>query len=186
MRVAWARERFWLIPLACTVVAVGLGLGFIALDRLIRGSIQLPFLISSGVDGARAMLSAIAGSMITFAGPVQPAHAGHLRRNVCLCDGGAPLGPRWRPGRGVRPAPRSQRRVSVGAGQRAGLPVLHPPHRPVHSSGDDHRLDRCGHPGPLSSVGIPSSSTNTTPPTRPSAGRPGPPTSCPPLCRASL
>jgi uncharacterized membrane protein len=70
MRLAWARERFWLIPLACTVVAIGLGLSFIALDQLIRGSIQLPFLISSGVDGARAMLSAIAGSMITFTGLV--------------------------------------------------------------------------------------------------------------------
>ena len=67
---AWARERFWLIPLTCTVLAIGLGLGSIALDQLIRGSIQLPFLISSGVDGARALLSAIAGSMITFTGLV--------------------------------------------------------------------------------------------------------------------
>lgn len=68
--LAWARERFWLVPLVCTVLAVGLGLGVIALDRLLRASIQLPFLISSGVDGARALLSAIAGSMITFTGLV--------------------------------------------------------------------------------------------------------------------
>ncbi len=68
--VAWTRERFWLVPLVCTVLAVGLGFGFIALDRLIRDSIQLPFVISSGVDGAQALLSAIAGSMISFTGLV--------------------------------------------------------------------------------------------------------------------
>ncbi len=68
--VAWTRERFWLVPLICTVLAVGLGLGSVALDQLIRGSVQLPFLISSGVDGARALLSAIAGSMISFTGLV--------------------------------------------------------------------------------------------------------------------
>jgi uncharacterized membrane protein len=59
-----------LVPLICTVLAIGLGLGSIALDQLIRGSIQFPFLISSGVDGARALLSAIASSMITFTGLV--------------------------------------------------------------------------------------------------------------------
>ncbi len=68
--VAWSRERFWLVPLACTVLAVGLGLGFIALDRMISRSIEFPILVSSSVDGTRALLSAIAGSMISFTGLV--------------------------------------------------------------------------------------------------------------------
>lgn len=68
--VTWTRDRFWLIPGACTVLAFGLGLGLIALDRVTQYSFQLPFVISSGVEGARAVLSAIAGSMITFTGLV--------------------------------------------------------------------------------------------------------------------
>lgn len=64
--LAWTRERFWLIPLSCSVLAVGLGLGAITLDDVVKHSLQLPFLLSSGVDGARATLLAIAGSMITF------------------------------------------------------------------------------------------------------------------------
>ncbi len=68
--VASPRDRFWLIPVVCTVLAIGLGLGLIALDRMTQYSLQLPFVISSGVDGARAVLSAIAGSMITFTGLV--------------------------------------------------------------------------------------------------------------------
>lgn len=40
------------------------------LGEVHRLSLVIPFLISSGVDGARAVLSAIAGSMITFTGLV--------------------------------------------------------------------------------------------------------------------
>jgi uncharacterized membrane protein len=54
----------------CTVLVFGLGFGLIAFDRVTQYSIQLPFVISSGAEGARAALSAIAGSMITFTGLV--------------------------------------------------------------------------------------------------------------------
>lgn len=37
---------------------------------MIRDSIRLPFVISSGVDGARALLAVIAGSMVSFTGLV--------------------------------------------------------------------------------------------------------------------
>jgi uncharacterized membrane protein len=63
-------DRFWLIPVICTVLVFGLGFGLIAFDRVTQYSIQLPFVISSGAEGARAALSAIAGSMITFTGLV--------------------------------------------------------------------------------------------------------------------
>jgi uncharacterized membrane protein len=64
--LARARERFWLIPLCGAALAVGLGLGSVALDQQLSDSVRLPFLFSSGADGARALLGAIVSSMISF------------------------------------------------------------------------------------------------------------------------
>ncbi len=62
--MARARERFWLIPLCGAALAVGLG--SVALDQRLSDSVRLPFVFSSGADGARALLGAIVRSMISF------------------------------------------------------------------------------------------------------------------------
>ena len=175
--VAWTRDRFWLIPVVCTVLAFGFGLGLIALDRMTQHSLQLPFVISSGVEGARAVLSAIAGSMITFTGLVfsitivtlqltssqfSPrvlrtflrdrfsqltlgifiatfVYAMVVLRAIRSSDDQVD---EFVPQLGVNLAFLFRHR------QCCGLLALHSPHRPVHSSGDDHLLDRYGHPSP--------------------------------------
>ena len=71
-RIAAVREalasRLWPVPALAVVAAVALGIVFPILDREVDG--QLPPLLSSllfsgGTDAARAVLSAIAGSLIT-------------------------------------------------------------------------------------------------------------------------
>lgn len=66
------RASFWALPAAIVVCAVALALLLIELDQgLDRDSLRAwPRLFGSGADGSRAMLSAIAGSMITVAGVV--------------------------------------------------------------------------------------------------------------------
>ena len=63
---AWARERFWLLPAACAAVAGVLGLVLPEVDAALYRSIDLPFLFGGGPEGARALLSAIISSMISF------------------------------------------------------------------------------------------------------------------------
>ena len=64
--LAWARGRFWVLPTVFAVVAAGLGFTVPELDGLLLQTSNLPFLFGGGPEGARALLSAIIGSMITF------------------------------------------------------------------------------------------------------------------------
>lgn len=72
MTVLWYRmkDKFWALPLCCAVVAAGLGLAFVAIDKSLDTSFSLPFLFTGGPEGARALLSAITTSMISFTGLV--------------------------------------------------------------------------------------------------------------------
>ena len=63
-------ERFWVIPLLCAAAAAGLGLAMTGLDALLDTSFTLPLLFAGGPEGARALLSAIITSMISFTGLV--------------------------------------------------------------------------------------------------------------------
>lgn len=66
------RTSFWAVPAAIVVFAVALALLLIDLGQAFdREALRAwPRLFGSGADGSRAMLSAIAGSMITVAGVV--------------------------------------------------------------------------------------------------------------------
>ncbi|WP_435769519.1 DUF2254 domain-containing protein [Nocardioides sp. SYSU DS0651] len=64
------RGRFWVLPLVCTVSAVALGLGLTTLDDRLDTSLKVPFLFTGGPESARALLSAIITSMISFTGLV--------------------------------------------------------------------------------------------------------------------
>jgi uncharacterized membrane protein len=64
--MAWARGRFWLLPAVCAVAAGLLGVGMTALDGVLVQAVDVPFLFGGGPEGARALLSAIIGSMISF------------------------------------------------------------------------------------------------------------------------
>ncbi len=72
MNRVWSRlrDRFWAVPLLCAVIATGLGLGLSALDDRLDTSFTVPFLFTGGPEGARAVLSAIITSMISFTGLV--------------------------------------------------------------------------------------------------------------------
>jgi uncharacterized membrane protein len=65
------RHSLWFIPAVCTVVA---GAGALVLIWLASATDieaeELPLLFGAGADGARAMLQAIAGSIITVAGVI--------------------------------------------------------------------------------------------------------------------
>jgi uncharacterized membrane protein len=64
--MAWARGRFWLLPALFGVTAGLLGIAMPALDDVLLQSRNLPFLFGGGPEGARALLSAIISSMISF------------------------------------------------------------------------------------------------------------------------
>ncbi len=61
---------FWFLPTVMAIAAVGLSVGMVRLDRSV--SVDTPllreFLYPGGAEGARLVLSTIAGSMITVAG----------------------------------------------------------------------------------------------------------------------
>ena len=63
-------HRFWAIPLVFAVAAILLALGVTAVDESLDTSFHLPFLFAGGPEGARALLSAIITSMISFTGLV--------------------------------------------------------------------------------------------------------------------
>jgi uncharacterized membrane protein len=69
---AWSEERrnsFWFVPAVITALCGLVAIGLLALDMEIGGRTQGPdWLYSGQADGARALLGAIAGSMITVAG----------------------------------------------------------------------------------------------------------------------
>jgi uncharacterized membrane protein len=66
--LAWARERFWFLPALCAVLAGAVGIAMPVLDTALLQSAGLPpfFLFTGGPEGARALLSAIISSMISF------------------------------------------------------------------------------------------------------------------------
>ena len=65
------RHSLWFVPTICTIVASGLALLLIWVSELTDpNATDLPLIFSAGVDGARAMLQAIAGSIITVAGVI--------------------------------------------------------------------------------------------------------------------
>ena len=66
------QASFWFLPAIIAGVAIGLSFATIAVDRLYLGreGLQLSWIYAGGPDGARKVLSAIAGSMATVAGVV--------------------------------------------------------------------------------------------------------------------
>lgn len=64
------RDRFWVVPLLFAIGATLLGLALTALDDWLDTSLTLPLLFAGGPEGARAVLSAIITSMISFTGLV--------------------------------------------------------------------------------------------------------------------
>lgn len=63
------RHSLWFIPSVCTVVAAVLALLLVWVSELTGlEATNLPIVFSAGVDGARAMLQAIAGSIMTVTG----------------------------------------------------------------------------------------------------------------------
>lgn len=67
---SWVRDRFWVLPSLCAVLATGLALGLVALDQSLGTSSRWPLLFAGGPEGARSLLAAITTSMITFTGLV--------------------------------------------------------------------------------------------------------------------
>ena len=72
LRALWVRvrESLWFIPSVLVLVALLLGVGMVALSGAVEPETLSPWspIFGAGPDGSRAMLSAIAGSMITVAG----------------------------------------------------------------------------------------------------------------------
>jgi uncharacterized membrane protein len=66
------RSSFWCVPALMAMVAVGLSFAMVALDEVIRDKVleNLGWIWAGGPEGARALLSAVASSMITVAGVV--------------------------------------------------------------------------------------------------------------------
>lgn len=94
----WIRGQFWALPMLCAIVAAVLGLTLSELDDSLDTSSTLPFLFAGGPEGARALLSAIVASMISFTG---------------LVHWGSRLG--TNPAPTARDAERSVRRRATGA-----------------------------------------------------------------------
>jgi uncharacterized membrane protein len=66
------RSTFWLVPALMTLVAAALSFALIALDQAVRDRVleQAGWIWAGGPEGARELLSTVAGSMITVAGVV--------------------------------------------------------------------------------------------------------------------
>ena len=64
------RSNLWFVPTLIVVGAVGLAAGLIEMDWVSRQELvtRWPRIFGAGADGSRALLSAIASSMITVAG----------------------------------------------------------------------------------------------------------------------
>jgi uncharacterized membrane protein len=69
---AWdtLRGSFWFLPAVFTLLAVGLAVGLLAIDRTLGSEVITgsAWLYSGGAEGARSLLSALAGSIITVVG----------------------------------------------------------------------------------------------------------------------
>lgn len=64
-----ARSAFWLIPALCSIGAIGLAIGLVAVDRLV-GDTETVYLFPGPPEGARSFLGAIITAMISFTGLV--------------------------------------------------------------------------------------------------------------------
>src|SRR5262245_46334979 len=65
------RSNLWMIPAICTLLAIVLASLLVELDkRQEANGIFLSWLFEGGAESARAVLSTIAGSMITIAGTI--------------------------------------------------------------------------------------------------------------------
>ncbi len=64
------RTSYWLVPAVMSIAAAGLAFGTVTIDHTVRESLSDWWIYSGGPQGARAVLSTIAGSMITVAGVV--------------------------------------------------------------------------------------------------------------------
>ncbi|MGM0406063.1 MAG: DUF2254 domain-containing protein [Thermoplasmatota archaeon] len=66
------RNSFWFVPILMVFLAIGLSFVLVALDRMIEPENlrAFDFLYGGGPEGARSILSTIAGSMITVAGVI--------------------------------------------------------------------------------------------------------------------
>ena len=67
-RWATLRTTFWFVPGLMVVGSVLLAAFALWLDATLAGSSLPPWVYTGGADGARALLSTIAGSMVTVAG----------------------------------------------------------------------------------------------------------------------
>lgn len=65
-------SSYWFVPTLMATIAIALAFGMVTLDRLgMSGPIEkLGWIYSGGPEGARTLLSSVAGSMITVAGTV--------------------------------------------------------------------------------------------------------------------
>jgi hypothetical protein len=72
LRASWEylRGTYWAVPSAMAVAAVGLSVGMIQLDEAATARLldRLSWIYAGGPEGARAVLSTVAASMITVAG----------------------------------------------------------------------------------------------------------------------
>jgi uncharacterized membrane protein len=72
LRASWdyLRGTYWAVPSAMAAAAVVLSVGIIQLDKAVTADLldRLSWVYTGGPEGARAVLSTIAGSMITVAG----------------------------------------------------------------------------------------------------------------------
>lgn len=71
LRQAWQllRESLWFVPGLLVLGAFGMAYGLVEFDKTtsFEGAKRFPLLFGTGADGARGMLSAISGSMLTVA-----------------------------------------------------------------------------------------------------------------------
>ncbi|HZD54868.1 MAG TPA: DUF2254 family protein, partial [Candidatus Aquicultoraceae bacterium] len=74
LRNLWTRawSSFWFIPLVMTAAAAAAAVALVELDRRLPapGGGRFGWIFGGGVEGARALLQVVAGSMITVAGVV--------------------------------------------------------------------------------------------------------------------
>jgi uncharacterized membrane protein len=169
--LTWARNRFWFLPTLCAILAAALGVGLPELDIALRSE-NFALFFGGGPEGARALLSAIISSMISFTALVFSITIVVLQLTSCQ------FSPRvlrtflrdrfnqltlgvfvatfvyamtvLRSVRGdcrrvaLRSTAGRHDGVRVRPCQRARVPALPPPHGPDHPCRNDHQWDRGG------------------------------------------